>query len=90
MHKKKLQIAASTIMVDDYTKSKSISTRVSDTLYDIILLIGLAIVLLFVSNFILHRYFKFHLLTENWYVLSNKAPGWIVYDLPKHVIEHVM
>ena len=90
MHKKKLQIAPSTIMVDDSTNSKSISTRISDAIYDIILIVGLGVVLLFVSNFILHRYFQFHLFTENWYVVSKKAPSWLVHDLPKHVIEHTV
>lgn len=59
-----------------------IFSHISNTIVNIVVLTGLFVVILFVSNLILHKFFKFHLLTEHWYLFDRKAPTFIVNDMP--------
>lgn len=61
---------------------KFVFSQFTDNIVNVILFIGLLVTILFVSNFILHRYFHFHLLTEHWYVFDRKADSFIVKEIP--------
>lgn len=67
-------------------QQQSLGSKIVDTVFNIVLIVGLVVVVLFIANAILHKFFKFHLLTENWYVFSKRASSFIVRDLPINAV----
>lgn len=51
-------------------EDKGLFPTLGDIAYNIIVIVGLLVVILFVANFFLDKFFKVHLLTEKWYLIK--------------------
>lgn len=64
--------------------NQGIFNSLSNFIITIFTIVGFLICVLFIINFFTNHYYKYHYLTEKWYVISF-APSKIINQLPNQI-----